>query len=806
MKNVNASLIIRLLFGFSLLSLLISCGGSGGGSGDSGDSLLEPPPKQSGLAVFVETEDGLNIGAINGETSTHGVIVLKDDENILTDIDIVTTNRWIDLVETDGGPFLVIDGSQDWEDARSPVTVIATNRDNGLSARTEIVVSLLDTELVASGTLGSRGGVVQTNGGAFGVRIPQGELIRSLGVEIWAAPSPSGQTHLRIQFDRDVSTESGRMSLFSNLSAFADSSTTIRASTNRLETSRSLDGMLWPKKGIHAGLTAASSVSATDTVVQSSPGWFVNTNGTRIRNLDLPIRDMLYSCGERYRPTILCIAYDPKAATLNALTSPPRELDQSDGAQPVLFIHGYKKGGALGGGEGYWGNFPELVTQLSDPAGRAFIPYEFRWRTNAAFSVVADDLATAITKLYSIHEKPVRIIAHSMGGLLVRTLAQGLAERHPEFQTAFVGSILTLGTPHSGIFDGVTTVNGIHFPRGQDQKVFKFCGQMSCRQAGEPVFFGSEIVRLANGGEVGGLMAALASTPFSDSIPMVVGIGLKREGGLPRYGVQFRWYDGGDGLITFEGQRYHPSLNRDPLRSCENETGKRISEIVLGAFNSLGEYDREARPGAEVLNNAFGYAHSAPGIGKNTPNKAIELSQAYIECDKAVGCDHASLGLFRAMMEFPEDFCDVPGPTPVATLAGARVTVTNHYPSSGLIATVPYEAVIDSGIEIPAGLLQEIETYSNRLIPADIDIGARTIDIQYLGSATVDNTSFNGVVFDFESDAPSIVGASLDPNSTFTESEVTVTFGPQRVKINMSGIRVNSSSRILVNLQFEEEG
>jgi hypothetical protein len=799
MKNQDRVSLISKFFSVALIALLTACGG-GGGSGDN--PPLEPSYQGSGLEIYVETEDGFNIGVIRGETSTHRLSLLKADENISAEIAIVTENRWIKLIEIDGITLLSIDASQNWNDSTAPVTVIVTNLDNGLTAQTELLISLLDTKLVASGTLSSGGGVISSNGGAFGIRIPQGQLTNPLGVEIWTALSPSRQTHVRIKFDRDVSNETATMSLVSNLNAFDAVSSAGSVASAQSVTSKSITEALSSTKTQSAAIQSTETVYPLTNVDASYPGWFLGT-GPRILNQDLQMSVWLESCDAVKRSQILCLIYDPDAANLTTIAPTTEASDAPNAIQPVLFIHGYKRkavfgGGVLGGGATYWGEFPRLVSEMQGPNGESYLPYEFRWRTNASFSVVADDLANAIVRIHSLYGKPVRIIAHSYGGLLIRTLVQGLAERYPEFQSMYIRSILTLGTPHSGIFDKITTIDTINFPDGQDQESFNLCGQVSCLQGGEDVIFGKNILEMTKAGEQGGIVAALAASSFPESLPMVVGIGLKREDGLNEY------YDSGDGLITFEGQRFAPSLNAQPLKSCNTDTGGRTSEIVLGAFNANGEYDSDARPDSAVINNVAGYAHSAPtAIGKSKPHDEIELSEAFISCDTVGDCPHASLRLFKSMIDFPQDFCDVIPPNPMPTLAGSRVSVTLHYPVLGLVATVPYEKMIDSQIEIPAGVIQEIETYSNRLIPVDIDIGATTIDLQYLTRTSADNTSFNGYVFDFEEGSPVIVGASLDELSTFTSDMVEVTFEPHRVIINFSGIQINSDSRILVNLQFD---
>ncbi len=57
---------------------------------------------------------------------------------------------------------------------------------------------------------------------------------------------------------------------------------------------------------------------------------------------------------------------------------------------PVVFIHGYNIGGDLGGGKETWGKLPEKIKE------EGYAVFEFTWRTNAKFSDAAADFANAI--------------------------------------------------------------------------------------------------------------------------------------------------------------------------------------------------------------------------------------------------------------------------------------------------------------------------------------------------------------------------------------------------------------------------
>ena len=166
--------------------------------------------------------------------------------------------------------------------------------------------------------------------------------------------------------------------------------------------------------------------------------------------------------------------------------------------EAVLFIHGFISSGKLGGIDGdeeYFGAFPKVLSQviLDD---RTFSPFLFSWQTNQRFEDAANDLALAIIKITEETNKQVHIVAHSFGGVLVRTLAQGLAENGlgTDFAERNIASITTIGTPHSGILskDNGTSLDyggqQIEFPQGTDDiagTAINLCTAITCYQLGE---------------------------------------------------------------------------------------------------------------------------------------------------------------------------------------------------------------------------------------------------------------------------------------------------------------------------------
>jgi hypothetical protein len=200
-------------------------------------------------------------------------------------------------------------------------------------------------------------------------------------------------------------------------------------------------------------------------------------------------------------------------------------VNREDSNIPVLFVHGFKPDGYLGGfdydnsfssvasgefsddisGE-YFGAFPRLVDKYSSEGGDKFIPFLFQWRTNVPFQTGAHYLGEAIRSISQSTGKKVHIVAHSFGGILSRTLIQGLAQddifsEETTFNNTFIknniASFTTIGTPHSGIFrnsDDASDRTIVHkndeplqFPGGTDDlagSLIGACEAITCHQMG----------------------------------------------------------------------------------------------------------------------------------------------------------------------------------------------------------------------------------------------------------------------------------------------------------------------------------
>lgn len=282
--------------------------------------------------------------------------------------------------------------------------------------------------------------------------------------------------------------------------------------------------------------------------------------------------------------------------------------------QPVLFIHGYlpliASENGFGGGIDTFGQFPSVMHE------NGYVTFEFRWVTAAKFKDVAADLGRAIEQIATRTGKKVHVIAHSFGGVLARTYLQGLASNYPYKEN--VATLTTIGSPHSGIFDGDVPHKNIMYRRGQDtqggwldgEARINACDQLSCYQLGEPDDDIKQEAKLYGVDENGpGEMAVnlFETRHLLPDVPIQILIGLTTSrGNNGAFDL-----DEGDGLISYQGQRFLPTYTNstgrvEPLRSSFLLGKATITEKILGTNSDVQPND--ANPFS--LDERVGYRHS----------------------------------------------------------------------------------------------------------------------------------------------------------------------------------------------------
>jgi hypothetical protein len=131
------------------------------------------------------------------------------------------------------------------------------------------------------------------------------------------------------------------------------------------------------------------------------------------------------------------------------------------GQLPAIMVHGFIFSLGPGfGDESTWGSLRSMLGQLNDEGKDRVDAWRFDYDSaHMWFEVSAGNLATAITFVkQKTGASLVNLVAHSFGGILVRTYLQDQANfGNPLFSARFysnrndVNRVMTLGTPHSGI-------------------------------------------------------------------------------------------------------------------------------------------------------------------------------------------------------------------------------------------------------------------------------------------------------------------------------------------------------------------
>jgi len=151
----------------------------------------------------------------------------------------------------------------------------------------------------------------------------------------------------------------------------------------------------------------------------------------------------------------------------------PAEARTDNRAKPVVYVHGYNPFGD-GTDCNMWTTMDSTLRSWGHTGGTAYFGYysgdancsQYAWNygTNRHYypaSGVYDRyvriehlgyrLAWMIYDQYSSRGVTVDVVAHSMGGLIVRYALAQIQRNHPDFPPyLYVEDVLTLGTPHAG--------------------------------------------------------------------------------------------------------------------------------------------------------------------------------------------------------------------------------------------------------------------------------------------------------------------------------------------------------------------
>jgi formylglycine-generating enzyme required for sulfatase activity/pimeloyl-ACP methyl ester carboxylesterase len=661
---------------------VVGCGGGsegsdGGGKRSSSSSVVSivSSSASSGMEIselLVGDENGkvyvfpsdlaqTPITIINNEMITdYEIQLISDHKNIFT-VD-KKINKYLLIIDTNGVGSL----------STIPFTLrlrrISTNQFRDFDS--ELVV--MDSREVAHQSVGHDGGFVGDKLLGIGVDIEKGQLLGDVDISVLVGDLPSGKRRIKFKFEGVNKNDEAEVKFI--FPERAENTELLQRKLNR--SSIQID-----QENLKKFTLSGAYPIAYNWIVNM--GSFVE-NGHRFKVKPLKFSQAFLTCGIDLYETFACFE-EAEASRLDS--SIPRSNSVNwENNEPVLFVHGYStdvfswfRGAPLGGGEGTWKNFPELVSNLKTKDGVSYIPFEFRWVTDARIEDVAGELVAAIVEIHKQSGKKVHIVAHSFGGVLVRTALQkindGTVLSSPE---RYIKNVITLGTPHSGIADNdYKKMHGQLFMQGQDGvDIFEGCDQISCHQMGESIFLGADTSRVSKdfayilsiSEEPGELAAKISDTDnykLPDNIPIVVGIGLTFDRGSTAA------LDNGDALITYAGQRFHPSKtnqgNVKPLLDCENEFGSPIKEIILGVTSDVRPGDSPSITHVVGENGAdeigyVGYKHSSipPSVSINPSlgwiSQYLLGSEAAVECRYNEYCNHASYKLVETVLS--GEVCD----------------------------------------------------------------------------------------------------------------------------------------------------
>jgi pimeloyl-ACP methyl ester carboxylesterase len=131
--------------------------------------------------------------------------------------------------------------------------------------------------------------------------------------------------------------------------------------------------------------------------------------------------------------------------------------------QTVAFYHGDKGCNTPIDGHGDHSKSPGPQQSLPGPQPHR----EGSHTTNTPIEHLAYHLAWTIYDLYSSHGQPVDVVAHSMGGLMIRYALAATERNVKDFPPyLLVEDVVTLGTPHGGARGPVPSVQGAEMQPG----------------------------------------------------------------------------------------------------------------------------------------------------------------------------------------------------------------------------------------------------------------------------------------------------------------------------------------------------
>ncbi|MBF0371652.1 MAG: S-layer homology domain-containing protein, partial [Magnetococcales bacterium] len=332
----------------------------------------------------------------------------------------------------------VINYASDADAAAQTLTFKATIQDSssGLGRTLSGTIEIVTTETVITGTLDATGGELTDEWAEARINLPSGALTQSGTVKLVRGEDADGNYLYRLEADETLQSPATLELPDPNFMTAVD---TDESESETAKRASSDDWDQW-KRYPSWYLTLLDGVNATNRTLhnlEEQPEW----PGLTRTHFQLEGSSLWSQCGS-------VADFSESACSYWA---------------PVLFVSGGPLDQNLGGGEALWGQMAELIHNAG------YGVWEFDWRANGPFQDLAGDLADAIHEITTVTNQKVHLVAHGMGGILSRTYLQGLAKDNVGEAISYrsdIASLVTLGTPHSGLFTTETTLDGELFPQG----------------------------------------------------------------------------------------------------------------------------------------------------------------------------------------------------------------------------------------------------------------------------------------------------------------------------------------------------
>lgn len=654
--------LIRRFLCVALLPVVVSCGGGGG----SDETPPQDPPSSSvtiapdsQIAAVSLGDEQQRIYVLPDEVTRRDLFVQTSAVSLTLDTAVTRGGEAVSVGYQSGRLVATIRSDALRAGAVLPYEVTVKNHSTGTGAQVRGTVHVLAPKLVASGQVTEAGGVIESLDADVRIEFEAKVGATPLGVVVKVAEGADGFRKVRVEFDRSVVGDDRVVRIASPQPAVIQQRPLAGASNGRMR-------------------IASATTYPITRVRNKFMGKFTEVGGFRFDQST--VSGLNSACAsEAQTGRIGCWDYQVAGQLNDMLVASSGAVA---GAEPVIFVHGFTRGDELGGGFDTWGEFPSLLTQSSP----RYLPFEFRWRTNTKLERAADDLAAAVLDISASTGKKVTIVAHSFGGNLARAMLQQLGGPKGTDWSRYVKQVVTLGTPHSGIYAKATTVGATVFPAGQDSLVFAACVQISCYQMGQDIYvdapktaaeaalalFGTPTAAAAAAAAVeaellllnslkldlklGGIVQGLADfavNPLPAAVPMRVGIGLAMDARLNLlHDVVGTQYRSGDALISLQGQRFSPRLlgstgewsgDLDYLK-CTTDFGPNVEEILLG---------RDGRfPGQsfDLPVVKKGYGHTYWPLVSVLAHLPANFEEAKVECT-TLPCDHDGYRLVKAALD-----------------------------------------------------------------------------------------------------------------------------------------------------------